>query len=73
MYTRIILGDEIWFVVDESIDEIIAKFDNDSSIMKANVIDGYEIALVKNRIIGFVSVSITKELNIDVPEEEFTI
>jgi hypothetical protein len=73
MYTRIILGDEIWFIVDESIDEIIAKFDNDSSIMKANVIDGYEIALVKNRIIGFVSVSITKELNIDVPEEEFTI
>jgi len=73
MYTRIILGDEIWFIVDESIDEIIAKFDNDSSVMKANVIDGYEIALVKNRIIGFVSVSITKELNIDVPEEEFTI
>jgi hypothetical protein len=73
MYTRIILSDEIWFVVDESIDEIIAKFDNDSSVMKANVIDGYEIALVKNRIIGFVSVSITKELNIDVPEEEFTI
>jgi hypothetical protein len=73
MYTRIILGDDIWFVVDESIDEVIAKFDNDSSVIKANVIDGYEIALIKNRIVGFVSVSITKELNIDVPEEEFII
>ena len=73
MYTRIILGDDIWFVVDESIDEVIAKFDNDSSVIKANVIDGYEVALIKNRIVGFVSVSITKELNIDVPEEEFII
>jgi hypothetical protein len=73
MYTRIILGDDIWFVVDESIDEVIVKFDDDSSFIKANVIDGYEVALVKSRILGFISVSITKELNIDVPEEEFII
>lgn len=70
MYTRIILGNDIWFVVDESIEEITEKFNSDSSTLNAKVIDGYEIAIVKDRIICFVSVSITEELNIEVAEEE---
>jgi hypothetical protein len=70
MYTRIILGNDIWFVVDESIEEITEKFNNDSSTLSAKVIDGYEIAIVKDRIICFVSVSITEELNVEVAEEE---
>lgn len=65
MYTRIILGDNIWFIVNESIDEIINKFNDNSSTFKANVIDGYEVAIIKDRVMCFVSVSITNELNID--------
>ena len=69
MYTRVVLGDNIWFVVNESIDEIINKFNDDSSVFKANVIDGYEIAIIKDRVLCFVSVSITNELNIETLDE----
>ena len=65
MSTRIVLGENIWFVVDESLDEIVNKFHDNGLTFKANVIDGYEIAVVKERVICFVSVNITNELNID--------
>lgn len=57
MSTRIVLGENIWFVVDESLDEIMNRFDNDSTLIKANCIDGYEIAVIKDRIVCMVSVS----------------
>jgi hypothetical protein len=69
MYTRVVLGENIWFTVSESINEIVNKFNDDSSVFKANVIDGYEIAIVKDRVLCFVSVSITNELNIEPLDE----
>lgn len=70
MYTRIVLGDDIWFIVEESIDEIIDKFNNSESVLNARVIDGYDVALVKEKIICFVSVSIAEQLNIDLKEDQ---
>ena len=70
MYTRIVLGNDIWFVVDESLEEVAEKYNDELSTITANVIDGYEISIVKDRIICFVSVNITEALNIDVAEEE---
>jgi hypothetical protein len=61
MYTRIVLGDDIWFVVDESIDKIVKKFDDKSSVITTNVIDGYEVSIIKNKIICFVAVTISEE------------
>lgn len=70
MYTRIVLGNDIWFVVDESIGEIIDKFNSRQPTLTARVIDGYDIALVKEKIICFVSVNITEQLGIDVEDTE---
>jgi len=70
MYTRIILGNDIWFVVDEAVEDIVAKFNDNSSVITARVIDGYDVSVIKSKILCFVSVSITQELNIEVPEEE---
>lgn len=70
MYTRIVLGDDIWFIVNESLHEVIEKFNGPENTLTANVIDGYEVSIVKSRIICFVSVSITQELNVEVNEEE---
>ena len=70
MYTRVILGNDIWFIVDESLEEITAKFNDESKTFSARVIDGYDISVIKDRVICLVSVSITQELNIPVEEEE---
>ena len=58
MNTRIVLGDNVWFTVTESIDELMERY-IESSIFKANVIDGYEIAIVKDKILCLVSVSVS--------------
>jgi hypothetical protein len=70
MYTRIILGNDIWFVVDESMQQIVDKFNNNDATLTANVIDGYEISVIKEKIICFVSVNITEELNIPLLQDE---
>lgn len=69
MYTRIIIGNDIWFVVDESIEEIKEKFNDSSTTLTANVIDGYEVSIIKEKILCFVAVSITNELNVEVKED----
>ena len=65
MYTRIVLGDNIWFVVDEPIASIVEKFNDESSTIDTRVIDEYDVSIIKDRIICFVSVNIEKETNED--------
>ena len=65
MYTRIVLGDNIWFVVDEPIANIVEKFNDESSTIDTRVIDEYDVSIIKDRIICFVSVNIEKETNED--------
>jgi hypothetical protein len=61
MHTRIVLGDDIWFVVDENIDAVVKKFNDKSLVIKTNVIDGYEVSIVKDKVLCFVSVTISDE------------
>lgn len=65
MNTRIVLGDNIWFVVNESVEEIINIFNSKGSILKATVIDGYEVAIVKDRVICFVEANVESTTEID--------
>ena len=65
MYTRIVLGDNIWFVVDEPIENIVEKFNDGSSTVDTRVVDEYDVSIIKDRIICFVSVNIEKETNED--------
>jgi hypothetical protein len=65
MNTRIVLGDNIWFVVNESVEEIINIFNSKGSILKATVVDGYEVAIVKDRVICFVEANVEGTTEID--------
>ena len=58
MPTRIVLSDNLWFVVEESISELIPQFESNSKTLAVNVIDGYKTSIVKNRIACFVHVTI---------------
>ena len=73
MYTRIIIGNDIWFVVDESLEDVLVKFNNSMSTLNVNVIDGYEVSIVKEKILCFVAVSITSELNVEVKEDNTSV
>ena len=56
MPTRIVLSDNIWFVVEQSVKEVSSLFELNSKTMTVSVIDGYEASIVKDRIACFVDV-----------------
>jgi hypothetical protein len=56
MATRVVLSDNIWFVVEESVKDLSSLFESNSKTMTINVIDGYEASIVKDRIACFVNV-----------------
>ena len=59
MATRIILSDNIWFVVEEDVKELSSLFESNSKTMIVHVIDGYEASMVKDRIACFVDVIVS--------------
>jgi hypothetical protein len=56
MATRVVLSDNIWFVVEETVKELSSLFESNSKTMTIHVIDGYEASIVKDRIACFVDV-----------------
>lgn len=56
MATRVVLSDNIWFVVEESVKDLSSLFESNSKTMTIHVIDGYEASIVKDRIACFVDV-----------------
>ena len=56
MATRVVLSDNIWFVVKDTVDDLSLLFESNSKTMIVHVIDGYEASIVKNRIACFVDV-----------------
>lgn len=56
MATRVVLSDNIWFVVEESVKDLSSLFESNSKTMMIHVIDGYEASIVKDRIACFVDV-----------------
>jgi hypothetical protein len=56
MATRVVLSDNIWFIVEETVKELSSLFESNSKTMIVHVIDDYEASIVKDRIACFVDV-----------------
>ena len=56
MATRVVLSDNIWFIVEETVKELSSLFESNSKTMIVHVIDDYEVSIVKDRIACFVDV-----------------